>query len=179
MAERAPALHPEVEALAWLLGTWRGEGVGSFPTIEPFLYGEELRFWHVGKPFLAAAQRTWSLDDSRPLHAESGYWRPQPGGLVELVLAEPSGLASIYEGRVGAGRVELVTATIARSRTAKEVTQVVRTYERRAEGVLAYTVAMAAVGQPLTHHLTAELRRVADGSGGVEHGQAAHRAGGQ
>ncbi len=155
----APA-HPAIAPVAWLLGSWRGQGEGSFPTIQPFSYGEELRFWHVGKPFIAFSQRTWALDDGRPLHAESGYWRPQPDGSVELVLAEPSGFASIYQGRAGEGRIELVTATIASAPTAKEVTEVVRTYELRDDGVLAFTMSMAAVGVPRTHHLAAELRRV-------------------
>jgi THAP4-like, heme-binding beta-barrel domain len=155
-----PPLHPDVAPLAWLLGTWRGEGAGSYPTIEPFRYGEELRFWHVGKPFLAFAQRTWAVDDGRPLHAESGYWRPQADGRVELVLAEPSGLASIYEGRMLADGVELATLTIVRARTAKEVTRVERRYRRREPDLLAFRMAMAAVGQPMTHHLAAELRRI-------------------
>jgi THAP4-like, heme-binding beta-barrel domain len=155
-----PAVHQDVAPVAWLLGTWRGEGSGAYPTIEPFRYGEEVRFWHVGKPFVAFAQRTWALDDRRPLHAEAGYLRPKPDGVVELVLAEPSGFASLYEGRVADGRIDLATTTIAAAPTAKEVTQVRRVYRLRDDGVLAYTLAMAAVGQPLTHHLAASLRKV-------------------
>jgi len=34
---------------------------------------------------------TWGVDDGRPLHAETGYLRPAPGGRVELVLAHPNG----------------------------------------------------------------------------------------
>ena len=50
-----PAPHPAVAPLAFLLGKWRGEGEGSFPTISSFRYGEELLFSHhpskVAAPF--------------------------------------------------------------------------------------------------------------------------------
>jgi hypothetical protein len=164
-APAAPPLHPELEALAGLLGTWRGEGAGEYPTIERFRYGEEVRFWHVGKPFLAYAQKTWSLEDGRPLHAESGYWRAKAGGAVELVLAHPTGIVEVQEGRLDGGVIELRSTTMARTATAKEVTALHRRFELDGDR-LAYTVAMAAVGQPLQHHLAAELHRVASFTGG-------------
>jgi len=142
-----PPPHPEVQPLAGLLGTWQGEGAGEYPTITPFRYGEELRFWHVGKPFLAYAQRTWSLDDGRPLHGETGYWRAKPGGLVE-----------VQEGRLDGGRIELRSTTMAGTATAKQVTALQRHFELDGDR-LSYTLDMAAVGQPLQHHLAAELQR--------------------
>jgi hypothetical protein len=153
-----PPLHPQVEPLAFLLGTWVGEGKGIYPTITSFTYGEEVRFWHVGKPFLAYAQRTWALDDSRPLHAEAGYWRPQPDGAVELVLAHPTGVAEVAIGRLDGHTLEMHSTAMPRTPSAKPVVEMRRTL--RCEGhVLSYTLDMAAMGEPLQRHLEARLER--------------------
>ena len=95
-----PALHPDVEPLAFLLGTWRGEGDGEWPRGEPFRYGEEMTFEHVGDAFLLYAQRSWMLEDGSPLHFERGFLRPAGPGRVELVLAHPLGVAEVAEGTV-------------------------------------------------------------------------------
>ena len=155
----APPLHPDVAPLAGLLGTWRGEGEGHYPTITPFRYGEQVRFWHVGKPFLAYEQRTWAADDQRPLHAETGYWRAGPDGHVEVVLAHPTGIVEVLEGRLEAGRIDLASAGVVGTSTAKRVSATERHFELGG-GVLRYSLAMAAVGVSLSPHLTAELRRV-------------------
>jgi hypothetical protein len=151
-----PALHPDVTPLAFLLGIWVGEGQTMYPTIETVDYGEEIRFWHVGKPWLGYAQRTWALDDGRPLHSELGYWRPQQDGRVELVLAHPTGLTEIDEGTVTGTTLELASTSVQRTSTAKDVTALLRRYEAHGH-LLTYSVTMAAVGQPLQLHLRAEL----------------------
>ena len=154
-----PKLHADVEPIAFLLGTWRGEGKGEYPTIEPFAYGEEVRFWHVGKPFLAYGQRTWALDDERPLHSETGYWRPQPNAALEVVLAYPLGIAEVEIGVVTGHRVELMTHEIVRTPSAKEVTRVERSIHV-VEDLLTYDLRMAAVGHAIRQHLHAALHRV-------------------
>lgn len=157
-----PDLHPDVEALRPLLGTWRGEGAGSYPTIESFDYAEEVVFAHVGKPFLAYRQATRRLDTGLPAHAEAGYLRGVGGGRLELVLAHPTGLAELSEGGYviegDSLTLRLTTTTVGATATAKEVTAVDRTITVDAD-TLRYTLAMAAVGRPLQHHLAATLHR--------------------
>ncbi|HVF20956.1 MAG TPA: FABP family protein [Mycobacteriales bacterium] len=158
-----PDLHPALIPLAFLLGTWRGEGVGGYPTIEDFRYGEEVTFSHVGKPVLHYTQRTWRLDTEAPAHAESGFWRPQPDGSLEVVMAHPTGVAEIYVGSVTGTKIELTTDIVVRTTSAKEVTALTRLFGL-VEGKLMYAVDMAAVGQPLQAHLSATLARVPDPS---------------
>lgn len=49
-----PKLNPVVEPLSWMLGTWLSDppGVGTFPTLQPFQYLEEVHISHVGQPML-------------------------------------------------------------------------------------------------------------------------------
>ena len=151
-------LHPDAAALQFLLGTWSGEGKGYYSTISSFAYREEVRFWHVGKPFLAYSQRTWALDDGRPMHSEVGYWRPKPGGIVELVLAHPTGHVEVEEGTLVGTTLSLESLLVGASSTAKDVTAIHRRLVVDGD-VLTYTMSMEAVGEAFQEHLSAVLHR--------------------
>ena len=161
-----PPVHPDLAPLSFLLGRWEGAGVGGYPTIESFRYGEEVSFSHNGKPFLIYTSRTWLLDEEgravRPSHMESGFWRPQPDNKLEVLLVHPTGITEIYLGQVTGTRIELATDAVLRTASAKEVTAGHRLYGLVGED-LAYAYDMAAVGQPLQSHLSAQLKRVAAG----------------
>jgi hypothetical protein len=156
-------LHPDLAPLAFLLGRWEGAGVGGYPTIESFQFGQEMVFSHNGKPFLSYTSRTWLLDADgqlgRPLATESGFWRPQPDHKVELLLAHPTGITEIYLGEITGTRVDLITDVVARTETAKEYSAGRRLYGLIGED-LGWAYDMAAVGQPLQSHISAQLKRV-------------------
>lgn len=153
-------LHAQLAPLAGLVGTWKGRGAGQYPTIESFEYEEQLTFEHVGKPFLSYRQVTWSLDGA-PMHTESGFLRCPRPGTIELTLAQPTGQTELAEGTLtttGSGFVIDLDARLLNSATAKQVDATHRAF--RLDGAeLTVDFAMAAVGQPLTHHLASVLRR--------------------
>jgi len=157
-----PDLHPDVAALAPLLGTWAGHGAGDYPTIERFEYVEEVTFGHTGKPFLVYGQRTKATDDGRPLHAETGYVRVPSPDRVEWVLAHPTGITEIEEGALDINgatiTMELAATNIGRTASAKSVTALGRSIHVDGDE-LTYTLDLGAVGRPLQHHLAATLRR--------------------
>lgn len=153
-------LAPNLAPVAALLGTWRGEGAGEYPTITPFSYTEEVVFTNVGKPFLHYVQRTWSPSGA-PMHTETGYLRLPGDRSVELVLAQPTGQSELAQGTLSDDGDRLVIeleAKMMNSASAKHVESTRRRYEIGGDQMTT-TFAMAAVGQPMTHHLSSGLRR--------------------
>lgn len=153
-------LAEEVRHLEFLVGTWRGRGNGGYPTMDPFEYGEELTFDHVGDAFLAYVQRSWLLSDGSPLHFERGFLRPgaRPGDL-ELTLGHPLGLTEVSEGRLANGEITLSTTHVGRTATGMSLVGLVRRY--RIDGAsMRYELDMATDATPMTRHLTGELGRI-------------------
>lgn len=153
--------NPNLEFLRFLLGTWRGEGDGRYPTISSFRYGEEMIFEDVGDVFMLFRQSSWSLPEGAPIHFERGFLRPgaEPGS-IELTLAHPLGLAEVGVGRVDGASMDIASAPLMRTPTGDPVKALSRRY--RVDGdVLSYQIDMETDGTPLSRHLTGELRRVA------------------
>ena len=104
----------------------------------------------------------------KPLGTEAGFWRPRPDNQVELLLAHPTGYAEVWVGEVTVtgivdaqitgARVELQTDVVARTDSAKEVSGGTRLYGL-VDGELLWRYDMAAVGEPLTPHLSARLQK--------------------
>ncbi len=163
MAFELPSdLHPDCGPIAWMLGTWRGNGHGDYPTIEPYQFGQELIFTHDGRPFFHYMARSWVVDAEgtkvRDDAIETGFLRALPGGKVELLLSHESGVVEIWIGEAEGGKLEIVTDAIGRTEGAPEVTGGKRLYGN-VEGDLLYAYDMAAFGEALQPRTWARLQR--------------------
>jgi hypothetical protein len=164
-----PDLHPSLLGLLPFIGVWRGRGRGGYPTIEDFDYAQEVRISHDGRPFLAYESRSWLIEEDgtpiRPSHREVGWWRPvlqdeKPTDEVEMLLSTPTGIMELHIGHLDRLKLETATDAVMRTATAKEVRAGKRLYGIVDQALL-YVQEMAAVGQPMTVHLSARLVRVA------------------
>jgi len=157
-------IHPQCARLAWLIGTWVGNGHGHYPTIEPFSFGQEVIFQQDGRPFIHYFSRSWLVNEEgetiRPAAQETGFLRPQEDGTIEWVMSHNLGFVEVWHGELHPERpsFEVVTDAVARTASAKEYTGGKRLYGY-VEGDLAYAYDMAAMGQELQPHLWAKLQR--------------------
>jgi hypothetical protein len=141
-----------------LTGTWTGGGEGSYPTISPFSYLEELVVEPVpGRPVLHWRSRTRDAPTGEPRHAESGFLRPQADG-VELVVAHSFGVVETTLGTFDGSLLALTSVVVTGTPSAKRIDRIDRRVTVDGDE-LRYDVAMAAVGVDLTHHLRAALHR--------------------
>jgi len=158
-------LPPALAPLAWLVGRWEGAGVVGYPTIDSAHFGQEIVCSHDGRPFLEWQSRTWLLDEAgdklRPLAVELGFWRVLGDGEIELLLTHPTGIVEMYAGHCDPAKpvLHLSTDGVLRSPAAKEYNAGSRMYGL-VDSQLFWAMDMAAVGQTLQSHASAQLKRV-------------------
>ncbi len=157
-------IHPNTARLAWLIGTWAGNGHGEYPGIEKFQFGQQVVFQQDGRPFIHYFSRAWIVDDEgnqvREAAQETGFLRPQEDGTLEVVLAHNLGYVEVWHGEVHPDqpRFEIATDAVVRTATAKDYTAGKRLYGY-VNGDLLYAYDMAAEGHELQPHTHAQLVR--------------------
>jgi hypothetical protein len=172
--ELPDGLAPEVYALAWLVGEWRGTGVIDYPGVPRIDIEQAVTFDHDGGPYLrytSVISVVGSGDDAGPAWgSETGFWRVPPvvpEGItlregqhpVEALLADASGVLSLYVGAVGNGRIDLATDLMARTATGAEMSSATRMYGL-VDGDLLWAWDLAAFGQDLQSYASARLVRM-------------------
>ena len=155
-------LHADCGPIAWMLGTWRGNGHGDYPTIDKFEFGQELIFTHDGRPFFHYLSRAWIVDGNgekvRDAALETGFLRCRPEGKLELLLSHNTGFVEIWYGEAEQAKFELATDAVVRTESAKEYVAGKRLYGL-VEGDLLWAYDMSAMDQELQPHLWGRLVR--------------------
>ena len=155
-------LDPLLMPIAWMIGRWEGSGKGTYPGTEDFDFGQQVDFAHNGGNYLHYLSQTFETDDAglavRPLTMETGFWRPQPDGTLEVVMSHPEGYTEIWYGKINGAQIELSTDAVVRTATAEDYAAGRRLYGN-VEGEMLWTLDKAANGLPLQSHLWARLIR--------------------
>ncbi|XP_041342901.1 peroxynitrite isomerase THAP4 isoform X2 [Pyrgilauda ruficollis] len=162
---KTPQLNPVMEPLSWMLGTWLSDppGDGTFPTMKPFQYLEEVHISHVGQPMLNFSFNAFHPDTRKPMHRECGFIRLKPDtNKVAFISAQNTGLVEVEEGEVNGQELSIASHSIARISFAKKphVEQITRKFRLNSDGKLEQTVSMATTTQPMTQHLHITYKKV-------------------
>ena len=161
-----PDLHPLCIGLLPLIGVWRGAGEMVAPgTDTPFAFGQQVVFAHDGEPFVSYESRTWLLDDdggvTGPGPRETGFWRPQADGTLEVLIAHSTGLVTPFYGRSrNLTSWEMETWALVRTETAPTVERSTRLYGV-VRGDLAYVDEREHVEHGMAPFASAQLGRIA------------------
>ncbi len=161
--ELDPTLNPALMPLAWMIGSWRGNGHGTWPGTGEFTYGQQLDITTNGQDYLHYHSQLYTVDEENqpqePLFTESGYWRPASDGTLEVVMCNPQGWSEVWAGKIEGAKIELITDAVMRTQDAAvEYTGGQRLYGN-VEGGLLWTFDRATTTEKLQPYLWARLER--------------------
>ncbi|HET8591320.1 MAG TPA: FABP family protein [Nakamurella sp.] len=162
-----PEINQACLSLLPLVGVWRGTGMfGNDPTDGPAQFGQQIVVSHDGRPFLRYESVMWLLSPegrvNGPGSRELGWFRPQPDGSVELLVAHAEGRIEVFYGRArSVASWALSTDGIWRTPSAPPVIGATRLYGITADGRLAYVEERAHEDIDLAPHASAALERIA------------------
>ena len=93
----------KINELGFLAGTWMGNGIAHYPTIETVDYREELIFQMNDEfPVLHYEQKTWIKNDNglfeKPIFWESGFIIEKDDETIQLCNVQKSGRIEILNG---------------------------------------------------------------------------------
>lgn len=164
---QGPELNDACLPLLPLVGVWRGTGMfGNDPTDGPPQFGQQITVSHDGRPFLRYESVMWLLSPvgevNGPGSREIGWFRPQPDGSIELLVAHAEGRIEVFYGQArSAASWALSTDGVWRTPSAPPVVGATRLYGITVDGRLAYVEERAHTDIELAPHASAALQRIA------------------
>jgi len=164
-------LHELLGVLAWLEGTWITDetAVGTYPTIKPFNYYDEINITSTGQPMFNYIAQSWHPESGTPMHRETGFLQILPGTKkIALSLIDNIGLFTVEQGdqpNDGNTTIDLkstnILTTDASVPSFPTLTETRRVFTRDGDN-LEFVFYMATSKTPeLTEHLRAKYRKVA------------------
>lgn len=144
--------------LSFLVGTWRGQGEGGYPSVEDFEYSEEMTFTDAGDGVFVYREQAWDAE-GEPIHSEAGYLRALDDGSLDLALAYPFGVSEVMEGQVEGMKLSLASKSVGVTMHGEPVTGLRRVIEVDRES-LVYETLMATPERSMARHLRGTLSRV-------------------
>ncbi len=162
-----PGLHPDCLSLLPLIGVWRGTGLfGNDPGAKDPQFGQQITISHDGRPFLRYESISWLLNPDAtvagPASRELGFWRPQPDGSIEFLVAHSEGRIEVFYGQPRSVASWALSTDVGwRTPTAPPVVGTTRLYGITPDGRLAYVEERAHSDVELAPHASAALDRVA------------------
>lgn len=168
-------LNPALMAVAWMIGSWEGNGHGAWPIgadgarlnadAREFEYGQRIDFATNGGPYLHYISQTFTRDadghPDAPLSMEAGFWRPQADSSIEVVLCAPEGWSEVWAGKITGAKIELVSDAVMRTSSADVPYTGGQRLYGNVDGDLLWTFDRATDGVPLQPYMWARLQRVA------------------
>ena len=155
-------LHEDLYPLAWLIGTWKGNGIGEYPEVPRFNFFQEVTFNHDGRGFLNYFSRSWLVNtetnESTPDELETGFWIPKENNALHVVITNNSGLAEGWLGVFDGPKIQLALDQGYSAPGASIVTAGQRLYGL-VEGQLFYAYDKAADGQIMQSYIWSTLER--------------------
>lgn len=95
-----------VEPFLWLLGRWKGRGVGVFPSIPSFSFADQMTFKVLSEsftlePLIHFEEIAWTIeaDGKKFKHWETGFFRPLGESMVELQVTHNTGRIEVLRGK--------------------------------------------------------------------------------
>ena len=95
-----------MEPLTWLKGSWQGNGQGDFPTIDPFIFEDQMHFRIIedafeSEPLIHFEEIAWVIKGKEKnfMHWETGFFKPTPQGLVQFYMSHNTGRIEATYGK--------------------------------------------------------------------------------
>ncbi|KAL6264562.1 hypothetical protein P5V15_004665 [Pogonomyrmex californicus] len=163
-------LHELLHVLAWLEGTWITDepAVGTYPTIKPFNYFDEINITSIGQPLFNYIAQSWHPETGMPMHRETGFLQILPDTKkIALSLINNIGMFTVEQGDLTNDNntiIDLKSTNILTTDASiplfATVTETRRVFTRNGDN-LEFIFYMATSKTPeLTEHLRAKYRKV-------------------